>query len=75
MYSTITLSFWEINKIGIRTVIKEESWGKTNVIRIKDRIRSDFQFIKGVIGINLGSTEDDVIENLIKMFKQKMIGL
>lgn len=75
MYSIITLSFWEINKIGIHTVIKEESWGKTNVIRIKDRIRSDFQFIKGVIGINLGSTEDDVIENLIKMFKQKKIGL
>jgi hypothetical protein len=70
MYSIITLSFWKINKIGIHTVIKE-SWGKTNVIRIKDRIRSDFQFIKGVIGINLGSTEDDVIENLIKMFKQK----
>jgi hypothetical protein len=47
MYSIITLSFWKINKIGIHTVIKE-SWGKTNVIRIKDRIRSDFQFIKGI---------------------------
>ena len=49
--------------------------GRTNVIRIKDRIRSDLQFIKGVIGIKLGSTEDDVIKNLIMMFKQKKIGL
>ncbi len=32
------------------------------------------QFIKGVIGINPGSSEGDVIENLIRMFKQKKIG-
>jgi hypothetical protein len=31
------------------------------------------EFIKDVIGINLGSMEDDVIENLLKMFKQKKI--
>lgn len=54
---------------------KRGSAGKTNVIRIKDRIRSDLLFIKGVIGIKLGSTEDDVIKNLIMMFKQKKIGL
>ena len=47
---------------------------KTNVIRIKDSVRSDLQFIKGVIGINPGSSEGDIIENLIKMFKQKKIG-
>ncbi len=54
---------------------KRGSAGKTNVIRIKDRIRSDLLFIKGVIGIKLGSTEDDVIKNLIMMFKQKKIGI
>src|ERR687898_1391547 len=47
---------------------------KTNVIRIKDSVRSYLQFIKGVIGIHPGSSEGDVIENLIKMFKQKKIG-
>ncbi|HSL13323.1 MAG TPA: hypothetical protein VK882_03620, partial [Nitrososphaeraceae archaeon] len=35
---------------------------------------SDLQFIKGVIGINSASSEGDVVENLIKMFKQKKIG-
>jgi hypothetical protein len=47
---------------------------KTNVIRIKDSVRSDLQFIKDVIGINPGSSEGGVIEILIKMFKQKKIG-
>jgi hypothetical protein len=32
------------------------------------------QFIKEVIGINPVSSEGDVIENLINMFKQKKIG-
>ena len=47
---------------------------KTNVIRIKNSVRHDLQFIKGVIGINSVSSEGDVVENLIKMFKQKKIG-
>jgi ABC-type proline/glycine betaine transport system substrate-binding protein len=44
---------------------------KTNVIRIKDSVRSDLQFTKDMIGINPGSSDEDVIESLIKMFKQK----
>jgi hypothetical protein len=58
----------------IRKFKRGSGEAKINVIRIKDSVRSDLQFIKGVIGINPGSSEGDVIENLIKMFKQKEIG-
>ena len=58
----------------IRKCKRGSGEAKTNVIRIKDSIRSDLQLIKGVIGIHPGSSEGDVIENLIKMFKQKKIG-
>jgi hypothetical protein len=58
----------------IRKFKRGSGEAKINVIRIKDSVRSDLQFIKGVIGINPGSSEGDVIENLIKMFKQKKIG-
>src|SRR5688572_27380745 len=58
----------------IRKCKRGSGQAKTNVIRIKDSVRSDLQFIKGVIRINAGSSEGDVIENLIKMFKQKKIG-
>ena len=58
----------------IRTCKRGSGEAKTNVIRIKDSVRSDLQFIKGVIGINSASSEGDVVENLIKMFKQKKIG-
>jgi hypothetical protein len=59
---------------SIRNFKRGSGEAKINVIRIKDSVRSDLQFIKGVIGINPGSSEGDVIENLIKMFKQKKIG-
>ena len=58
----------------IRKCKRGSGEAKTNVIRIKDSVRSNLQFIKGVIGIHPGSSEGDVIENLIKMFKQKKIG-
>ena len=58
----------------IRKCKRGSGEAKTNVIWIKDSVRSDLQFIKGVIGIHPGSSEGDVIENLIKMFKQKKIG-
>jgi len=47
---------------------------KEAVIRIKQGTRHDLQFIKGIIGINPRSSEGDVIEALVKMFKQKKIG-
>jgi hypothetical protein len=66
------------NNANKRRIIRKCKRGsgeaKTNVIRIKDSVRTDLQFIKGVIGINPGSSEGDMIENLIKMFKQKKIG-
>ena len=58
----------------IRKCKRGSGEAKTNFIRIKDSVRSDLQFIKVVIGIHPGSSEGDVIENLIKMFKQKKIG-
>ena len=58
----------------IRKCKRGSGEAKTNVIRIKDSVRSDLQFIKVVIGIHPGSSEGDVIEILIKMFKQKKIG-
>ena len=58
----------------IRKCKRGSGEAKTNVIRIKDSVRHDLQFIKGVIGINSASSEGDVVENLIRMFKQKKIG-
>jgi len=42
--------------------------------RIKNSVKSDLQFIKGIIGIHPCSSEGDVVETLVKMFKQKKIG-
>ena len=58
-------------KIRIRKCKRGSGEAKTNVIRIKDSVRSNLQFLKGVIGINYGSSEGDVIENLIKMLSKK----
>ena|SRR5215211_5098996 len=43
-------------------------------IRIKNSVKSDLQFIKGIVGIHPYSSEGDVVETLVKMFKQKKIG-
>lgn len=40
-------------------------------IRVKNNVKSDLQFIRGMIGIHPASSEGDVVETLIKMFKQK----
>ena len=58
----------------IRKCKRGSGEAKTNVIRIKDSVRHDLQFIKGVIGINSASSDGDVVENLIRMLKQKKIG-
>ena len=47
---------------------------KEAVTRIKQNTKYDLQFIKGIIGINPRSSEGDIVEALVKMFKQKKIG-
>ena|SRR5215207_7836523 len=47
---------------------------KYDVIRIKGSVRHDLQFIKGIVGINSNVPDGEVVETLIKMFKQKKIG-
>ena len=56
---------------------KEFRSGQVQVIRISGNIRHDLQFIKGFVGIASNVPNDEVIEVievLIKMFKQKKIG-
>ena len=48
--------------------------GKYEVIRISGNVRHDLQFIKGFVGIASNIPDGEVIEVLIKMFKQKKIG-
>ena len=48
--------------------------GKYEVIRISGSVRHDLQFIKGFVGIANNVPDGEVIEVLIKMFKQKKIG-
>jgi hypothetical protein len=47
---------------------------KYDIIRIKGSVRNDLQFIKGIVGINSNVSDGEVVETLIKMFKQKKIG-
>jgi hypothetical protein len=47
---------------------------KEAVTRIKQNTKYDLQFIKGIIGINPRSSEGDIVEAVVKMFKQKKIG-
>lgn len=48
--------------------------GKYDIIRIKGSVRNDLQFIKGIVGIGANVPDGEVVETLIKMFKQKKIG-
>jgi hypothetical protein len=48
--------------------------GKYDIIRITSNTRHDLQFIKGIVGINSNLPDGDVVETLVKMFKQKKIG-
>ncbi len=47
---------------------------KNELIRIKESVRRDLQFIRGIIGLNISVPDGDVVESLISMFKQKKIG-
>jgi hypothetical protein len=62
------------DKRRIRKCKRGSGEAKEAGIRIKNSVKSDLQFIKGMIGINPCSSEGDVVETLVKMFKQKKIG-
>ena len=53
---------------------KDSGQGKYEVIRISGNVRGDLQFIQGFVGIANDVPDGEVIEVLIKMFKQKKIG-
>jgi hypothetical protein len=61
------------NKRRIRKCRRGSGDAKEVDIRIKNNVKSDLNFIKGMIGIHQSSSEGDVVENLVKMFKQKKI--
>jgi hypothetical protein len=48
--------------------------GKYDIIRITESTRHDLQFIKGIVGLTSNVPDGDVVETLVKMFKQKKIG-
>jgi len=48
--------------------------GKYDIIRITSSTRHDLQFIKGIVGLTANVPDGDVVETLVKMFKQKKIG-
>ena len=52
---------------------KFRSW-KYDIIRITTSTRHDLQFIKGIVGLTSNVPDGDVVEVLVKMFKQKKIG-
>ena len=48
--------------------------GKYDIIRISESVRRDLQFIKGIVGLMSNVPDGDVVDTLVKMFKQKKIG-
>ena len=62
------------NKRPIKKCRRNSGEAKEAVIRIKQGTKHDLQFIRGLIGINIRSSDGDVVEALVKMFKQKKIG-
>ena len=62
------------SKKRIRKCRRGSGDAKEADIRIKNSVKNDLQFIKGIIGIYPCSSEGDVVETLVKMFKQKKIG-
>ena len=62
------------SKRRIRKCRRGSGDAKEAGISIKNSVKSDLQFIKGMIGIHPCSSEGDVVETLVKMFKQKKIG-
>ena len=43
------------------------------ILSVSHRVH-DLQFIKGIVGINSNVSDGDVVETLVKIFKQKKIG-
>jgi hypothetical protein len=64
----------EKERVQSRRCKRNSGQRKNELIRIKDSVRRDLQFIKGIIGLNTAVPDGDVVESLISMFKQKKIG-
>jgi hypothetical protein len=62
------------SKRQVRKCRRGSGEAKEAGIRIKNSVKNDLQFIRGIIGINPGSSEGDIVEALVRMFKQKKIG-
>jgi hypothetical protein len=62
------------NKRSSRRCKRNSGLGKYDIIRITTSTRHDLQFIKGFVGISPNIPDGDVVETLVKMFKQKKIG-
>ena len=62
------------NKRIIRKCRRGSGDAKEAGIRVKNSVKSDLQFIRGIVGIHPCSSDGDVVETLVRMFKQKKIG-
>lgn len=58
----------------IRRCRKNSGYNRNTVIRIKESVRMDLQYIKEVVGLNPSVGDGEVVENLVNMFKRKKIG-
>jgi len=61
------------NKRSSRRCKRNSGQGKYDIIHITSSTRYDLQFIKGIVGISPNVPDGDVVEILVKMFKQKKI--
>ncbi len=62
------------NKRSSKRCKRNSGLGKYDIIRITESTRHDLQFIKGIVGLTSNVPDGDVVETLVKMFKQKKIG-
>ena len=72
--STITTTNNNKQRRPSRRCKRNSGQGKYDIIRITSSTRHDLQFIKGLVGISSNVPDGDVVETLVKMFKQKKIG-
>ena len=61
------------NNRSCRRCKRNSGLGKYEIIRISKSVRHDLQFIKGIVGLMSNVPDGDVVETLVKMFKQKKI--
>ena len=79
MLVIVTLSFLYFlgdnmsNNKSSRRCKRNSGQGKYDIIRITESTRHDLQFIKGIVGLTSNVPDGDVVETLVKMFKQKKI--